>query len=118
MVVFSVVSHIHIGPVEIQHIDIFQLHELEHLLYFPLDALAPQVPNLSRDKKLLSLNTSLRDDCLYGSAQSDLIIVHSSGIDVPACAELQSLPEKLCDELDVLQFVSTEALHLQLLFVR
>ena len=68
MMVFSVVGHVHIRPVEVEHVYILELHELQCFLDFSLHALSPKVPNLGSDEEFLSFDSSLGDDCLYGCA--------------------------------------------------
>lgn len=103
---------------EVQQIEVLQLHELQDFLHLSLDTLSFQVEQFGGDEQLFSFNSTFRDDCLYRLAESNLIVVNASAIDVLAVSELQSLPQQVSQLAFVSERVSAEALQRHHLFVR
>lgn len=95
MVVVPIIIHIHEGPVQVNHVEVLQLHQLQGFLDLALHAFPLEVEKLGGDEEILPAGAALCDDRLYCITQGDLVVVHAGSIDVPAGAQLQSLPEEL-----------------------
>ena len=77
-----------VRPVKVEQIDVAQLHQLQGLLHFSLNAFALQIEDLRRYEQFLSLHSALGYHCLYGVSEGDFVVVHSRSIDVAAGAQL------------------------------
>jgi hypothetical protein len=117
VVELSIVGAVDEWPVQVQHIQVLELHQMKSFFHFPLDVLATKVPYLSGDKKLLTSHTALADYCLDRSAQSNFIIVQAGSVDVAASAQLKTLPQDVSQQLGVFELVGAETLQLQQLLV-
>lgn len=92
MAELSQVVGIREGPVQVEHIYILELHQLQGFLHLTKYALSSQVPYLGGNKQLLSAYATLGDDCLDGSSKGDFVVVKASSVDVSAGAQLEALP--------------------------
>jgi hypothetical protein len=95
VVELSIVGAVDEWPMQVQHVQVLELHQMKGFFHFPLDVLATKVPYLSGDKKLLTSHTALADYCLDRSTQSNLIIVQAGSVDVAASAQLKTLPQEV-----------------------
>jgi hypothetical protein len=90
LVEFSGFGHVHHRPVEVEQIDVFELHQLQSFFDLVLHAFSFQVEQFGGYKELLALDSALFNYCFDGFAQSDLVVVDAGGVNVAAASQLQA----------------------------